>query len=53
VRRVFYPGLPSHPDHAIAVSQMSGFGGVVSFEIEGDSRRTSEFCDAVALPYMG
>lgn len=29
-------GLESHPDHAIAVAQMSGYGGVVSFEIDGD-----------------
>ena len=31
--RVHYPGLPSHPDHAIAMEQMTGFGGVVSFEV--------------------
>lgn len=31
--RVHYPGLPSHPDHAIATEQMTGFGGVVSFEV--------------------
>ena len=30
--RVHYPGLPSHADHAIATEQMTGFGGVVSFE---------------------
>jgi cystathionine beta-lyase/cystathionine gamma-synthase len=35
VARVFYPGLPSHPDHAIAVKQMSGFGGMVTFEAAG------------------
>lgn len=33
IARVHYPGLPSHPDHDIAVKQMSGFGGVVSFEV--------------------
>lgn len=32
---------------------MSGFGGVVSFEIDGDRQKTSEFVDAVCLPYMG
>jgi len=32
IRRVHYPGLPSHRDHAIAIEQMSGFGGVISFE---------------------
>ena len=33
VARVHYPGLPSHPDHAIAARQMSGFGGMLSFEL--------------------
>jgi cystathionine gamma-lyase/cystathionine beta-lyase/cystathionine gamma-lyase/homocysteine desulfhydrase len=32
VTRVFYPGLPSHPQHRLAVSQMHGFGGMLSFE---------------------
>ena len=35
VRRVYYPGLPDHPGHAIARRQMSGFGGMVSCELEG------------------
>jgi cystathionine gamma-lyase len=35
VRRVYFPGLPEHPGHAIAARQMSGFGGMVSFELEG------------------
>lgn len=35
VKRVYYPGLPSHPDHAIAKRQMSGFGGVVCIDLEG------------------
>ena len=35
VRRVYYPGLPSHPGHDIARRQMSGFGGMVSFELDG------------------
>jgi cystathionine gamma-lyase len=35
VRRVYFPGLPSHPGHEIARRQMSGFGGMVSFELEG------------------
>ncbi len=35
VKRVWYPGLPSHPQHALAKSQQSGFGGIVSFEVEG------------------
>ncbi len=35
VRRVFYPGLANHPQHALALRQQSGHGGVVSFEVEG------------------
>lgn len=52
VRRVWYPGLPSHPDHAVAAAQMEGFGGVVSFEIEGDGPTTSRFIDALRIPYI-
>ena len=36
VARVHYPGLPSHPGHEIARRQMTGFGGVVSFELAAD-----------------
>jgi cystathionine beta-lyase/cystathionine gamma-synthase len=35
IARVFYPGLASHPDHAIAKRQMSGFGGVVTIDVKG------------------
>jgi cystathionine beta-lyase/cystathionine gamma-synthase len=35
VRKVFFPGLPSHPGHDIARRQMTGFGGMVSFELDG------------------
>jgi methionine-gamma-lyase len=35
VERVFYPGLPSHPQHELATRQMSGFGGMVAFEVRG------------------
>ena len=53
VRRVYYPGLSSHPDYDVARGQMSGFGGVVSFEIEGDMERTGRFIDRLRLPYIG
>jgi cystathionine gamma-synthase len=53
VRRVYYPGLSSHPDYAVAQEQMSGFGGVVSFEIEGDLESTGAFVDALRLPCIG
>jgi cystathionine beta-lyase/cystathionine gamma-synthase len=35
VRRVYYPGLPSHPQHSLAAKQMRGFSGMVSFEVRG------------------
>ncbi len=35
VEKVYYPGLPSHPDHELAKRQMSGFGGMVSFQSKG------------------
>ncbi|HJR61774.1 MAG TPA: aminotransferase class I/II-fold pyridoxal phosphate-dependent enzyme [Vicinamibacterales bacterium] len=35
VRRVYFPGLPDHPGHDIALRQMTGFGGMVSFELNG------------------
>ncbi|GMH35405.1 hypothetical protein BSKO_03273 [Bryopsis sp. KO-2023] len=52
VEQVWYPGLPSHPDHEIAEKFMSGFGGVVSFSIKGDLWRTAKFIDGVKLPYI-
>ncbi|GMI68471.1 hypothetical protein HRI_000516400 [Hibiscus trionum] len=52
VRRVYYPGLPSHPEHEIAKQQMTGFGGVVSFEVDGDLMTTIKFVDALKIPYI-
>jgi cystathionine gamma-synthase len=52
VRRVYYPGLSSHPDYKIACEQMKGFGGVVSFEIDGDLTTTSKFIDHLQIPYI-
>ncbi|HMB63544.1 MAG TPA: aminotransferase class I/II-fold pyridoxal phosphate-dependent enzyme [Eudoraea sp.] len=34
VKKVYYPGLPSHPDHALATAQMHGYGGMLSFELK-------------------
>jgi cystathionine gamma-synthase len=45
IERVFYPGLESHPDHALAARQMTGFGGVVSFLVRGDLAATSRCLD--------
>ena len=52
VARVHYPGLASHPDHAIAARQMTGFGGVVSFEVDADLWGTAAVVDRVRLPYI-
>ncbi len=35
IKRVFYPGLTSHPDHELAAKQQSGFGGIIAFEVAG------------------
>jgi cystathionine beta-lyase/cystathionine gamma-synthase len=43
VERVYYPGLPSHPQHELARSQMSGFGGMVSFTLKGNEQRAIDF----------
>jgi len=43
VRRTIYPGLPEHPQHDIARRQMSGFGGVVTVELEGGEPAAREF----------
>jgi cystathionine gamma-synthase len=54
VAQVFHPGLPSHPDHALAKSQMSGFGGVVSFRVRGDASRVIDACKLATLaPSLG
>jgi cystathionine gamma-lyase/cystathionine beta-lyase/cystathionine gamma-lyase/homocysteine desulfhydrase len=35
VKRIYYPGLPDHPGHGLARKQMSGFGGMIAFELDG------------------
>jgi cystathionine beta-lyase/cystathionine gamma-synthase len=52
VRRVIYPGLPSHPQHALARRQMRAFGGMISADLEGgieDAKRFLERCRLFAL----
>ena len=53
VREVWYPGLESHPDHAIATRLMTGFGGVISFELKANEEGTARFIDALQIPYIG
>lgn len=51
IDRVYYPGLESHPSHAVAKSQMKGFGGLITFLVRGaDWRQTSRIIDAVKIP---
>jgi cystathionine beta-lyase/cystathionine gamma-synthase len=45
VARVHYPGLPSHPDHRLARRQMSGFGGMLAFDMKGGLPAARAFCD--------
>ncbi len=49
VRRVHYPGLASHPQHALARSQQSEFGGIVSFEVEGGRDATWRLIDSTKI----
>jgi len=52
IRKVFYPGLPSHPHHEIAKAQMEGFGGVVSFWVKGPLRKVNKFLDSLKWIYI-
>lgn len=49
VRKVYYPGLESHPQHELAKQQQSGSGGIVSFEVDGDKKQAWDFIDAIKL----
>ena len=49
VERVFYPGLPSHPQFAIAKKQMEGFTGMVSFHIKGGQKAAFSFLENLQL----
>lgn len=51
VDRVFYPGLPSHPQHEVAARQMSGGGGLVAVELKGGFAAGVAFMDALKLAH--
>jgi cystathionine beta-lyase/cystathionine gamma-synthase len=53
VKRVYFPGLPSHPGHDIARAQMSGFGGMVSFELDGTVDEASAFVSSLEYFALG
>ena len=46
--RVYYPGLPSHPQHALAKRQMRGFGGLITFEV-GSLEKAERVLNGVSL----
>jgi len=49
VTAVLYPGLPDHPGHDIAVTQMSGFGGMLSFRVRGGEEQALRICERAQL----
>ena len=49
IERVFYPGLASHPQHALALKQMRGFGAVIAFSVKGGFDATSRFVSSLKL----
>ncbi|MBA4543443.1 aminotransferase class I/II-fold pyridoxal phosphate-dependent enzyme [Thermoactinomyces daqus] len=49
IERVYYPGLPGHPQHELAKRQMSGFGGMIAFAIKGGYEATARFVSALKL----
>jgi cystathionine beta-lyase/cystathionine gamma-synthase len=49
VSQVYYPGLPAHPDHQIARRQMTGFGGMVCFDLDGDYARAVRVFDRLKV----
>ncbi|MEM0272085.1 MAG: PLP-dependent aspartate aminotransferase family protein [Thermoprotei archaeon] len=49
IKRVYYPGLESHPDYPVAKRVLRGYGGVVSFEIEGGDGAANKFVDSLQL----
>ena len=52
VKRVYYPGLPDHPGHEVAARQMSGFGGVLAFEVDGDKEAAIRVVEALQVAYL-
>ncbi|MCI2245000.1 cystathionine gamma-synthase [Xanthomonas sp. PPL568] len=49
VEKVIYPGLPSHPQHALAGRQMAGYGGIVSIVLKGGFDAAKRFCERTRL----
>jgi O-succinylhomoserine sulfhydrylase len=49
VKAVYYPGLEAHPQHALAIKQQSGFGGIVSFEVNGERADSWHIIDSTKM----
>lgn len=49
VERVFYPGLKSHPQHALAKRMMKGFGGMISFIVKADGKGAKKFVESLRI----
>lgn len=49
IAEVYYPGLPSHPGHELAKSQMRSFGGIVSLKFAGGTAAAKKFCESTKL----
>jgi methionine-gamma-lyase len=52
VSRVRYPGLPSHPQHELAARQMSGYGGMLSFDLRGGRAAGIRFVESTQLAVL-
>jgi len=49
IKKIYYPGLVTHPGHKIAQKQMSGFGGMISFELKGDLQSGIKFLESMKI----
>lgn len=49
VKKIYYPGLAAHPGYEIAKKQMSGFGGMLSFELRGDYKQAIKFLESLKI----
>jgi cystathionine gamma-lyase len=52
IEKVYYPGLPSHPQHQIALKQMSGFGGMISVVVKGGLTNATSFLERTKLFFL-
>lgn len=52
IKKVFYLGLPSHPHYELGQRFLNGFGGVISFEVDGSKEQVSQFIDNLRIPFI-